>query len=152
MDGVTVATWAAVVSSVAAVCGLIYAGYQFRQNTRTTRQSMYVMWLDKYLHLKELIVEHPDLDDIYTQQIDVNRLSSRQKHYLFCVIAFCEALYQTDQIESFPDAIPGASWENYIVHQIGNPTVNALWVQETQDPQESDFTTEFIEWVNGKLR
>ncbi len=147
----TVATWCAVASSLAAVAGLVYAGYQFRQNGRATRQSMYVTWLDKYLHLKELVLTHPELDDIYTQEINPRQLSGRQKHYIFSVIAFCEALYQTGQIESFPSEVPGATWKNYIVHQIGNPTVNGVWKQETQSPQESDFTNEFIEWVNGKL-
>lgn len=152
MDNVaTAATWAAVISSLAAVAGLCYAGYQFSLNARAARPVMYVTWLDKYLHLKELLITHPELDDIYTQQIEPGRLSSRQKHYIYSVIAFCEALYQTDQINSFPSDIPGASWENYIVHQLENSTINGLWKEETQDPHASDFTDEFIQWANCKL-
>ncbi len=147
----TVSTWAAVLSSLAAVFGLVYAGYQFHQNARITRQAMYLTWLDKYLHLKELVVTHPELNNIYTQQINPSQLSARQTHYIFSIFAFSEALYQTDQIRSFPGDIPGANWENYILHQIRNPTVNGLWKEQTQDPQASDFANEFIQWVNSRL-
>jgi len=152
-------TIASVVSSLAAVAGLIYAAIQIKRNseitrlnTITTRQTMYVAWLEIYLHLKELVLTHPELDDIYKNNIQPTKLLAKQKHYIYSVIAFCEVLYQTDQIDSFPSEIPGASWKNYIIHQMGSPTIKTLWDLETNKSKSSDFTDEFISWVNNNFQ
>lgn len=76
----TVSTWTAIISSLAAVGGLFYVGRQFHKNAQTTRQAMYVTWLDKYLHLNELILTHPKLRDIYTGKIAPSDLSAEQRH------------------------------------------------------------------------
>ena len=144
------AVWASVIASVCAVIGLFYAGYQFSAISRTTRQSMYVSWLEKYLRLKELVLEHPELDDIYRKDISPCDLSPRQRHYIFSIIAFCEAIFQTGQVQSFPKEVPGSSWENYIVHQLSTPTIKLLWSAATSSP-DCDFTPEFVSWVNPKL-
>lgn len=111
---------------------------------------MYASWLERYLRLKELVIEFPELNDLYTRPIRPDDLSSRQRHYAFSIIAFCEAIYQTDQVQSFPKEVPGASWENYIVHQLSSPSIRGLWEKDIAAP-DTDFTKEFVDWIKPKL-
>lgn len=88
-DAATVAAVAAVASAAFAGGGLIYAGYQIGQQVKVTRIQIYMSWLDKYFHLKELLIDNSDLQRINKTHIHLDDLSAQQKKlhlYSHCVL------------------------------------------------------------------
>ena len=137
-------------SAFLAFCGLVYAGYQFQQNTKVARQKMYLDSLDRYHQLRQLLIDHPALASIYEPASAPVKMSAEQHYYICSLIAFCEGLYLTDQIEAFSD-VRGGNWKNFIKHTLTTTAINQVWQEETRDPQSSDFAEDFITFANRLL-
>lgn len=141
---------AAAVSAMLAFGALIYAGVQLKENSINTRRQMYLDALGRYTDLRKLIVDDPCLGEIYKTTFDTGLLTLKQEFYVHLLIAFCEGLYLTKQINAFED-IAGGTWENFIKHTFSTPAVKLVWERETKNPSQSDYAAAFINYVNGLL-
>jgi hypothetical protein len=137
---------AASVSAFLAFLGLIYNAYQLKQNSANTRKQMYLQALARYSELRKMVVDSPPLGAIYDRGFDPATLTVQQNYYVHLLIAFCEGLYLTDQINAFKE-FDGGSWENFIRHTFDNTAVGAIWRQETQTPGSSDYAMSFIGYI-----
>lgn len=141
---------AAAISAFLAFCGLLYAGCQFKQNTKTIRQKMYLDSLDRYFELRKMLIDDSDLVTIYEESFDPTQLTGKQRYYIYCLIAFCEGLFLTEQIEAFGHVV-GGSWQNFIKHTLSTPAVKRIWDGEVADPRKSDFADDFIAYATRLL-
>ena len=142
-DIVSIAT---ALSCLSAFGGLIYAGYQIKQNTDIMIKNTYLNANERYLDIRKMVIEDETLADIYNDDMTVEQLSAKQKYYIFILITFCESLFLTDQIDLFPQ-IRGGNWKNFIRHTISDPIVSEIWKKETEIP-DPDWSLDFISYVN----
>lgn len=146
-QGQQVSAIAAAVSAILAFVALIYNGRQLKKNALNTRRQMYLDALGRYMDLRKLIVNDPSLGEIYKVGFDTAKLTDKQRFYIHLLIAFCEGLYLTNQIDAFKE-INGGTWENFIRHTFSQPAVRAVWDPETKVPNRSDYAADFIAYAN----
>jgi hypothetical protein len=106
--------------------------------------------LDKYHELRRLLIDRPALASVYAPDFAPAKISVEQRYYICSLIAFCEGLYLTDQIEAFA-SIKGGNWRNFIKHTLSTTAINQVWQEETSDPKSSDFAEDFITFANKLL-
>ena len=145
-----IAAISAAISAILACLGLIYAGYQFRQNTVVNRQRMYLESCDRYYELRRMTIEDPELTLVHSQECNPAELTTKQHYHICTLLAFCEGLYLTRQIDIFPEIL-GGSWRNFIKHTLEAPAVRHVWDEETKDKATSDFSEDFISFVTQLL-
>lgn len=146
-----VVKWAPLLSALASLGALIYIGIQFRNTNRLNRRNSFLNWLEKYFRLKEMIINKPALDSIYTSLILEKDLKPEEKHYIYAVLGLCEAMYLTREINPFPDEMPDVSWEGFIINQISTPTIKNVWDNIKTSDKKQEFSTDFTKWVDSKV-
>jgi len=142
-----IAAIAAAVSAMFAFFALIYAARQLRNNTLNLRRQMYLDALSRYADLRKMIIDNSSLGKIYEEGFDATTVTTQQRFYLHMLIAFCEGLYLTKQINAFEE-VTGGNWENFIRHTLSTPAVRTLWNEEARVPSESDYTDDFIAYAS----
>jgi len=129
---------------------LVYIACQLRGNSLNLRRQMYLDTLDRYIDLRVMILDNHELQVIYEEDFDVITVSTKQRFYIHILIAFCESLYLTKQIDAFKD-VTGGNWENFIRHTLSTPAVRVIWDEEVWCPKESDYSGDFIAYASGLL-
>lgn len=128
---------------------LMYIAYQLREISPNLRRQMYLDTLDRYTDLRVMALNDSDLRVIY-RVICVAEISRKQRLYIYLLIAFCEGLYLTKQINLFENVI-GGNWENFIRHTLSTPAVRVVWDEEARCPRESDYADDFIAYASQLL-
>lgn len=129
---------------------LAYIAYQLRENSINLKRQMYVDTLTQYFSLRETAMYNHELQVMYETDFDIAKVNVGQCFYIHTLIAFCEGLYLTKQINPFKDVI-GGNWENFIRHTLSIPAVRAIWDEEAQCPSESDYADDFIAYASRLL-
>lgn len=135
---------------ITAFFALIYATYQLRENSLNSKRRMYLDTLAKYTDLRRMVLDDSDLRAIYKANFDITEVSLKQRSYIHILIAFCEGLYLTKQINTFKN-VAGGNWKNFIRHTLSTPAVRAVWDEEARQPSESDYADDFIAYASSLL-
>jgi hypothetical protein len=126
-----IAVIAAAVSAVLAFFALLYTARQLKENSLNLRRQMYLDALSRYSDLRQMILDNAELGQIYEADFDAAKISSNQELYIHILIAFCEGLYLTKQINAFKD-VTGGDWANFIRHTLSTPAVRAVWEEQAK--------------------